>query len=105
MLHSAPLTVIQSLKHKPSGWVTQPYYDPQKNAIYFGNHQSHHLTALNEISVDTGELKKIGSLPSPSMVQVSSTAYDSENQLFFYTTNNNQLYRDIWTMNTVSRKK
>ena len=104
-LLSAPLTSVKKLQNKPFGWVTGPYYDTKTNSILFGNHQSHQLTAINELNLKTKQVNKIGSLPSPSMIQVSSTAYDSENRLFFYTTNNNQLFRDIRVLDLVSAQK
>jgi hypothetical protein len=39
------------------------------------------------------------------MLQVASTAFDESNGLFFYTTNNNQLYRDIWVYDTANDEK
>jgi len=104
-LKSAQITPIKKLQNSSFGWVTQPYYDHDNNRVFFGNHQSHKLTAINEINFATKQIKKIGSLPSPSMIQVSSTAYDQKNNLFFYTTNNNQLFRDVWVLSTNSMKK
>ena len=49
-------------------------------------------------------LKQIGTLPTPSLLQVSSTAYDKNLNLFFYTTNNNQLYRDIWVLDSETKE-
>jgi hypothetical protein len=39
------------------------------------------------------------------MLQVASTAFDESNGLFFYTTNNNQLYRDIWVYDIANDEK
>lgn len=35
-------------------------------------------------------------LPSPSLIQVAPVTYDETYKQLFYTTNNNQLYRDLW---------
>ncbi len=104
-LLSTPLTPVKKLQNRPLGWVTQPHYDPQKKTVLFGSHQSHKLTAINELNLATRGLKKIGSIPSPSIIGVSSTAYDSENGRFFYTTNNNKLFRDIWIVYPASSEK
>ncbi len=94
-LQTAPLTPIRRLQ-KPLGWVTQPYVEASGRKVVFGHHQSHRLTALNQFDLQKQTLETVGTLPSPSMIQIASTAYDSSLQLLFYTTNNNQLYRDIW---------
>ena len=94
-LETAPFTPIQKLTEKPLGWVTQAYLDPATHSIVFGYHQSHQLTALNTLNLDNGSIGKIGTLPSPSILQIASTAFDPTSGLFFYTTNNNTLFRDI----------
>jgi Tol biopolymer transport system component len=39
------------------------------------------------------------------MYQVASTAFDVSNNLFFYTTNNNKLYRDVWVIDLLTREQ
>jgi hypothetical protein len=104
-LKSAPPTPIIRLQKKPMGWVTQPYADSAGTAIIIGNHQAHYLTSIKTLNVRrTGVMDEIGSIPTPSLIQLASTAYDENLGLFFYTTNNNQLYRDIWVLNAASKK-
>jgi hypothetical protein len=95
-LKTAPLTSVDRLTDEPLGWVTRPFTADSGSAIIFGNHQAHKLTAINRLGLETRRLTQVGSLPSPSIIQVASTAYDHKRDLFFYTTNNNRLYRDIW---------
>lgn len=97
-LQTAALTPIRRFQ-KPLGWVTQPFVEASGRKVIFGHHQSHRLTALNRFDLQKQTLETVGTLPSPSMIQIASTAYDSSLQLLFYTTNNNQLYRDIWVRN------
>ncbi|MFX0210652.1 MAG: hypothetical protein ACFFDT_32025, partial [Candidatus Hodarchaeota archaeon] len=97
-LSSAQLTHVRKLYDQPLGWVTQAYVDKSGEKIIFGHHQSHQLTALKSLDLKALEMKEIGTLPSPSIIQIASTAYDTASGLFFYTTNNNQLYRDIRVM-------
>ena len=93
-LNAAPLTPIRKLHDKPFGWVTQPFLTTDKK-ILFGHLQSHQITSLKMLDIDTGAREGIGSLPSPSVLQISSVAFDSSVNYLFYTTNNSQLFRDI----------
>ncbi|MCG8605582.1 hypothetical protein MJD09_11370 [bacterium] len=97
-LKTATLTSVRNLSDEPLGWVTQPFIAKDGRAIIFGNHQAHKLTAINRLDLATRKMYRVGSLPAPSIIQVASTAYNPEHELFFYTTNNNRLYRDIWIL-------
>jgi hypothetical protein len=103
-LSASPLTPIRRLSNEPLGWVTQPYVEASGRKIIFGHHQPHRLTAVNVLDLATQTISAIGSLPTPTMIQIASTAYDSSLQLLFYTTNNNQLYRDVWVMSMASKE-
>lgn len=94
-IEAASLTPIWRLRESPMGWITQAYLDSANRAVLFGNHQSHQLTALNTLSLKDGSMAQFGTLPSPSMMQVASSAFDPSTRLFFYTTNNNSLFRDV----------
>ena len=96
-------TPVRRLSDKSFGWVSQPNID--KNNIIFGSHRSHQLADLLELNLKSGDYKEISTLPTPSMYQVSSTAYDKNFNFLFYTTNNNQLYRDIWVLDINEKKQ
>jgi hypothetical protein len=93
---SSEVTNVTRLLNEPQGWVTQAYLNKKDSSIIFGSHRSHHLAGIQQLK--NGTIKEISSLPSPSIFQVASTAFDEEAGMFFYTTNNNQLYRDIWVL-------
>jgi hypothetical protein len=95
-LKASQLSHISRITSQPFGMITQPYFNNRKNIVYFGNHMPKHLAGLNALDLSTGESTEIASLPTPSMFQVFSTGYDQSTGTFFYTTNNNQLYRDVW---------
>lgn len=103
-LKSAPLTPITRVRKKPVGWVTQPYLDASGFKILFGHHEPHELTTIELFDLKNDYITKIGSLPTPSIIGIASTAYDKHLRQLFYTTNNNQLYRDIRVFNVASRK-
>lgn len=98
-LTSSKLTEISNLGGENFGWVTQPYLDKKTNSVIFGFHRPHQLAAIQELNFQTGHSTEIATLPTPSMLQVSSTAFDENTSTFFFTTNNNQLYRDLWMLN------
>jgi len=103
-LSAAPTTAIKRL-HGPMGWVTQPHYDDLLAKIIVGTHKPHQLTSIQVLDVRANTIHKIGTLPTPSIIRIASTAYNKETRTFFFTTNNNQLYRDVWSLNLVTRKK
>lgn len=103
-LSAAPTTAIRRLQ-PPFGWVTQPHYDDLLAKIIVGVHQPHKLTTIQVLDLRAHTIHKIGTLPTPSIIQIASTAYNKSLKTFFFTTNNNQLYRDIWSLNLVTRKK
>jgi len=105
ILKSSRLTEKDKISEENFGWITQPYYDKIINSVLFGYHRSHELASLQHLNLFSGNSETLISLPTPSMLQVSSTALDESNGLFFYTTNNNQLYRDIWVYDIVEDDK
>ncbi len=104
-LQSVPRTKILRLQSRALGWVTQPYIDNNEGEIIFGHHAAHQLTSIQKYSLRKGKFQSIGDLPAPSIIQVASTAYDAKRRSFFYTTKNNQLYRDIWELDVRTRRK
>ncbi|GAB4297415.1 MAG: hypothetical protein Kow0098_21570 [Ignavibacteriaceae bacterium] len=94
-IKSSPLSPVRKLMDNPLGWVSQPHYDKLNNTVYFGYHKSHKLAAIGSLNLNDQTFTDIGSLPSPSMIQVASVGFDNRTGFLFYTTNNNQLYRDI----------
>jgi hypothetical protein len=103
-LKSSELSTITKILDEPVGWISQPYYDHTDNSIIFSHHQPHNLAAIKKVFLSTGTAKEIGTLQTPSLYQVSSTAYDQNLHLFFYTTNNNQFYRDLWMLEPSTKK-
>lgn len=104
ILKSIPTTDLKYINKNSLGWVGQPYYDKKTNSVHFVYHKSGKLASIGTLNLKTGEITDFRSLPSPSIIQVASTAFDDEYNNFFYTTNNNQLYRDVHLYN-LSQKK
>ena len=103
-LKKSEITPLKKIKSEPLGWVSEPHIDKSGNNIYFSYHHPDHLAAISKLNLSNHSLIKIGTMPTPSLLQVSSTAYDKNLNLFFYTTNNNQLYRDIWVLDAATKE-
>lgn len=95
ILKTSQLTTYREISTEKFGFVTEPYYSPSLNSVIFGYHRSGELANLRMFNLNNFSSTKMVSLPTPSAISVASTTYDDKLKTFFYTTNNNQLYRDI----------
>jgi len=105
ILNQSDQTNLRNISSEQFGWVTRPYLDRKTNSIIYGYHRSHQLATLQSLNLSSGLSEELSSLPTPSMIQVSSLAFDEVNGLLFYTTKNNQLYRDIWILDIETSDK
>lgn len=103
LLKTSETTQVKNLSTDNFGWVTQPYYDAKTLSIIFGYHKSANLATLQKFHLLTKRSENFATLPTPSMLQVASTAFDESNNLFFYTTNNNKLFRDVWVIDLFTK--
>ncbi len=103
LLNTTKPSQIRHITKESFGWVGQPYFDKKINSIHFVYHKSGKLASIGTLNLNDGKMRDFNSLPSPSMVQVASTAFDEEYNNFFYTTNNNQLYRDVHLFNLTKK--
>jgi len=97
-----PLSATQKIT-APLGWVTKGYQN-RDNSILLASLRPHHFTAIEQLDLNTGELKEIHTLATPSLIQVASTAFDKQKGTFFFTTHNEGGYRDLWAVDIQSRK-
>ena len=95
ILEQTERTKLRKISTENFGWVSRPYFDSPTNSVIYVYHRPHELTSLQSLNLNSGVSKKFTSIATPSMLQVSSIALDEVNGLLFYTTNNNQLFRDI----------
>ncbi len=96
LLQQAPVTETRPITANPLGWISQTSFDSRTNSLIFGHHQSGKLAEIIKLNLDNGDRDEMITLPSPSLIQVASVTYDENYKQLFYTTNNNQLYRDLW---------
>lgn len=103
-IEKGKITAVDRLTKKHVGWITKSYYDTAGKFLIYGYNTPGSLAGIGELNLDNYKFKKIGTLPTPSLVRVASTAYDDSKKLFFYTTNNNDLFRDINVINIRTKK-
>ncbi|MCU0405780.1 MAG: hypothetical protein MUE64_02205 [Ignavibacteriaceae bacterium] len=95
ILEQVEQTKLRKIGTENFGWVSRPYYDSPTSSVIYVYHRPGELTSLQSLDLKSGISKKLISIATPSMLQVSSIALDEVNGLLFYTTKNNQLFRDI----------
>lgn len=105
LIKKYPLTEYKKLSNKPFGWVTHITYDAKNNSLILGYHRKGQLAEIQNFNLETKRSDYITTLPSPSLVQVAAVTYDESYKKLFYTTNNNQLYRDVWEYDLNSNKE
>ena len=105
ILKKSDLTELKELNTQNFGWVSKPCLDRPSNSVVYIYHRPAQLTTLQSLDLSTGVSKRLATLETPSMLQVCSIALDEANGLIFYTTNNNQLFRDIWVYQLDSGKE
>ncbi|MFZ0455879.1 MAG: hypothetical protein WAM24_19180 [Ignavibacteriaceae bacterium] len=103
-LNKSEVTPLEKLTNEPLGWISEPHVDKFGGNVFFSYHHPNHLAGIARLNLENHSLKELETLPTPSILQVSSTAYDKNLNLFFYTTNNNQLYRDIWVLDAATKE-
>ncbi len=98
-------TEISVLDDKNPGWVSHPCFDSDNKKIYYALHKAGTLASIREMDLNDKTIKTILSLPTPGKYLVSSIAFDQINKQLFYTTNNSNLYRDIYSFDIRESKK
>ncbi|MEO8167651.1 MAG: hypothetical protein ABI623_05340, partial [bacterium] len=103
-LKASQLTPYRRLTMTPAGAVSQPHLDGDGTTIYWGEHRPKYLANIQRFDLNSSSSRELYTLPTPSLYHVASTAFDATSNLFFYTTNNNQLYRDIYVLDVKLEK-
>jgi hypothetical protein len=96
LLEQSELTELKTVTNENFGWVSRPFLYRTNNSVVFIYHRQGQLTSLQQLDLNSGRSKEFRSVATPSLLQVSSIAQDETIGLLFYTTNNNQFFRDVW---------
>lgn len=104
-LEKEKLTELNPIQNVNPGWISRPVYDKNSKSVIFATLRVNELAEIIKVNTETSICSKLITLPTPSKYLVSSIAYDSDNENLFFTTNNNNLYRDIYSLDIRTGKK
>ena len=93
-IRSSPVTACRDISSRPLGSVSPAFYDGKRKKVFLGVNypgQVAHLAALDPAS---GVLRKLCDVKGPALYSVCSLAYDDEQGILFYTSDNNA-WRDL----------
>jgi len=102
-IRSSPVTSCRDISSRPLGSVSPAFYDGQRKKVFLGVNypgQVAHLAALDPAS---GSLRKLCDVKGPALYSVCSLAYDEEQGILFYTSDNNA-WRDLRQVQVDSRR-
>ncbi|MEI6576996.1 MAG: hypothetical protein WCO63_12540 [Bacteroidota bacterium] len=88
ILLAAPESRYRKIDDKPLGSVSRQYYDKDAGKIYLAVNYPGKLARITSIDITTGKMEKIEPVPSPSMYNVTSMAYDDSTKTLFASTHN-----------------
>ena len=87
-------TPFEALTPEALGSVSRAYYDAGTNSLIAGFREPGVVANIGELSLDTGEVRRLEDVKGPMVYRVASVAFDNETDTIFYTTDN-YAYRDL----------
>ena len=91
------------ISDKALGGVSHAYLDKKRNKIYVAVNYPGKIPHLAELDVESGEIKRLHDVKGPTLFNVTSLIYDKNNDLLFYTTDNDSK-RDLNSYNLKTGK-
>jgi hypothetical protein len=98
-----PITPHRDLTTRALGSVSRAYYDPARERIYAAFNYPGVVAHVGALDVKTGEVERIVRLKGPMIYSVASLAYDQQDGVLYYTTDNGD-YRDLVRLDPQSGK-
>ena len=98
-----PLTPYTDLTPRALGSVSRAYYDSNTGRIYAGFNYPGVVAHVGSIDTTTGQVQKLVDIKGPMIYTVTSLAFDPDEQVLFYTTDNGA-HRDIVRLNPATRQ-
>jgi len=96
-IREVPPTVVEPLTSGALGSVSRAYVDTQSNSLIAGFYYPGVVGHIGVLSLDDGSTRRLTDIKAPMKYKVTSLAYDPEEQVLFYTTDNNK-WRDLVTI-------
>ncbi len=92
-----PTTPSRPLASTGLGSVSRAFVDVERGRIHVAVRYPGQVAHLAAIDLETGSIEKIRDLKGPATYYVTSIAYDIDNQVIFYTSDNYE-WRDLWML-------
>jgi hypothetical protein len=97
-LKSIPITEDEPITDKVLGGVSYAFHDKKRDKIYVGVNYPGKIPHIAELDLKTGKIERLKDVKGPALFNVTSLAYDEENDLLFYTTDHSSM-RDLNSYN------
>jgi hypothetical protein len=94
IIRSSPLTPYRDVAAKALGSVSPAFYDARRGKIFLGVNYPGQVAHLAALDPRSGGLRKLRDVKGPAIYSVCSLAYDEEQGILFYTTDNDA-WRDL----------
>jgi len=98
-----PTTPYDLLLSEAVGSVSRAYYDADTNSLIAGFREPGVVANIGELSLDSGEVRRLEDIKGPMIYRVSSVAFDPDSDTIFYTTDN-YAYRDLMMLDRETGK-
>lgn len=102
-IHENPLTEVSFINKNLQGSFSNLFFNENNGKIYTAYRPAHGKPQLIKISPEGG-YRVLTTISNSATYLVSSLAFDQENEIIFYTTNN-WSYRYLWQYNIRTNKK
>jgi len=76
------------ITNKVLGGVSLAYHDKKRNKVYVAVNYPGKIPHIAELDLKTGNIKRLKDIKGPTLFNVTSLAYDENNDLLFFTTDN-----------------
>jgi hypothetical protein len=97
-LRQNPLTPYRALTDTALGSVSSAVLDRSTDRAYFGVFRPGQVSYLASFDLRSGAMRKLHEVKGPTLLSVTSLAFDPTSRTLFYTTNNNN-WRDLRGVN------
>lgn len=90
-----PVTTVRPLTLEPLGAVSRAHWDSARGRIFLAVNAPGTIAHVAALDPADGSTRHLCDLPTPSLYNVASTAYDASTGTLFYTTKNSKGWRDL----------
>jgi len=99
-----PVTPLEVVSERALGSVSRSFYDPESRQVFAAVRYPGEFAKIVALDVDSGKMRTICDIDTPSLYFVTSLAYDDSSGTLFFTTNNARGWRDINSVDIATGK-